>query len=190
MTALRTVAPARPSPAHRASSRERSRPDAWLRLATLILVTAILFASSGCAVTLLSSYDEETDRAASELITRTETFLARYAAVADQSGAIIRKGRPYDSEAAAFYDDARGRAAAILLRSREKDPRQNKDEIDIVTNLDRRYLRLQDSHRLGTITTTSASGLRRSLRALVHVQLTKKHIGTAKQAAATAVAES
>jgi hypothetical protein len=127
-----------------------------------------------CSVLFVSPYDEVTDRSANELTTRTEIFLARYAAGADKSGSIIKNGKSYDREAAAFYSDARGAVAAMLLRSEQKE--KNDEEIEILKDLSRQYDRLEASHRLGTITMNSAAGLHRTLRALLHVQLSKKHI--------------
>jgi uncharacterized lipoprotein NlpE involved in copper resistance len=88
--------------------------------------------------------------------------------------------KPYDGEAATFYTEARGAAAAMLLRSEQKD--KNDEEIQILQNLSTRYDQLEASHRLGSITKTFAAGLQRTLRALVQVQLTKKHIATSNQA--------
>jgi hypothetical protein len=142
----------------------------------LAAVAALLLA--GCAVLFVSPYDETTDRAVSDLVAKTETFLGRYAATVDESGKLARPGRAYDDEAAKFYNEARGAAAAILLRSEQKD--KNDEEIAILRDLSTRYDQLEASHRLGRITKTSAAGLHRTLRALVQVQLTKKHIGTTK----------
>ena len=66
----------------------------------------------------------------------------------------------------------------MLLRSGQKS--KNEEEIQILRDLSTRYDQLEQSHRLGTITKTSASGLHRTLRALLQVQLAKKHIGTSK----------
>ena len=157
-----------------------SRPIAAWRSVLPLLLPFIL---CGCSVLFVSPYDELTDRSANELIARTETFLGRYAARTDETGKIVTSGKPYDSEAAAFYNEARGAVAAMLLRSEQKA--KNEEEIEILKDLSGQYDRLEASHRLGTITKNSAAGLHRTLRALAHVQLTKKHIGTAKAATAT-----
>lgn len=143
---------------------------------------ALLLVFSSCSVTFLAAYDEVTDRAITDLTVRTEAFLARYAGVTDNSGRIVRSGKSYDAEAAAFYDQSCGAVAAILLRSGEKA--NNTEEVNILHRLDERYRKLQESHRLGPITQDSAAALHRSLRALTHIQLTKKHIGTTQQTAA------
>ena len=158
----------------------RTRNSVWTdrRVFSLLALLPLLFAS--CSVLFVSPYDEVTDRAATDLVTRTEIFLVRYAATTDELGKIVRRGKPYDGEAATFYNEARGAAAAILLRSEQKD--KNAEEIQILRNLSTRYDQLEASHRLGSITMTSAAGLHRTLRALVQVQLTRKHIGTSKEA--------
>lgn len=168
----------------RASGHFRSRracPWSMAEFKYAFFCAFFLVTLASCSVTFLSSYDEVTDRAISDLTTRTEAFLSRYAAVTDESGHAVRAGKHYDTEAAAFYDEARGAVASILLRSREKA--KNEDEISVLTNLEGRYRRLEESHRLGPITQTSASGLLTSLRAVTHIQLTKKRIGTTTQPA-------
>jgi hypothetical protein len=150
----------------------RSTPAKLWFLALLPLLLA------GCSVLFVSPYDEMTDRAVSELVTKTETFLGRYSATTNDMGRLIKAGRSYDDEAARFYNEARGSVAAILLRSEQKE--KNTEEIKILGDLSGQYDRLEASHRLGTITKSSAFGLRTTLRALLQVQLTKKHIGTYK----------
>jgi len=155
----------------------RTRNSVWIARQAFSLL-ALLFAS--CSVLFVSPYDEVTDRAATELVTKTEIFIVRYAATTDETGNVVRRGKPYDVEAATFYAEARGAAAAILLRSEQKE--KNEEEIQILRNLSTRYDQLEASHRLGSITKTSAAGLLRTLRALVQVQLTKKHIATSNEA--------
>ena len=150
------------------------------RALSLLALQPLLFAS--CSVLFVSPYDEVTDRAATDLVTKTEIFIVRYAATTDETGKIVRRGKPYDAEAATFYNEARGAAEAMLLRSEQKD--KNDEEIQILRNLITRYGQLEACHRLGLITKTSAAGLHRTLRALVQVQLTKKHIATSREATA------
>jgi hypothetical protein len=159
----------------------RRSPLTRLAQPQFYLFTLLVLLMAGCSVLFVSPYDEMTDRAATELVTRTETFLGRYAAATDETGRLLRRGKAYDDEAAKFYNDARGAAAAMLIRSEEKD--KNEEEIGILQDLGNQYTKLEASHRLGTITKSSASGLRRCSRALLHVQLTKKHIGTSKTSA-------
>ena len=158
----------------------RTRNSVWIapRAFSLLALLPLLFAS--CSVLFVSPYDEVTDRAATELVTKTEIFIVRYAATTDETGHIVRRGKPYDAEAATFYTEARGATAAMLLRSEQKD--KNEEEVQILRNLSTRYDQLEASHRLGSITKTSAAGLLRTLRALVQVQLTKKHIATSNEA--------
>lgn len=155
----------------------------WIarRGVTLLVLLPLLLAS--CSVLFVSPYDEMTDRALTELVAKTETFLARYAATTDTTtGKLLKSGKAYDDEAAKFYNEARGAAAGILLRSEQKE--KNAEEIQQLKNLITRYDQLEASHRLGTITKNSAAGLHRTLRALLQVQLTKKRIGTSQTSAA------
>ena len=103
----------------------------------------LLFPS--CSVFFVSPYDEMTDRAATELVAKTEIFIVCYAATTDETGHIARRGKPYDVEAAVFYNEARSAAAAVLLRSEQKD--KNEEEIQILRNLSTRYDQLEASHR-------------------------------------------
>ena len=150
------------------------------RRGVTFLVLPLLLAS--CSVLFVSPYDEMTDRAATQLVIKTETFLARYLTTVDSNtGKLMTRGRAYDDEAAKFYNEARGEAAAISLRAEQKD--KNQEEIKILSDLRIQYGKLEASHRLGNITNSSAEGLRLSLRALLHVQLTKKRLGSSKKAA-------
>ena len=110
---------------------------------SLLALLPLLFPS--CSVFFVSPYDEMTDRAATELVTKTEIFVVRYAGTADETGHIVRRGKPYDAEAATFYTEARGAVAAMLLRSEQKD--KNEEEIQILRNLSTRYDQLEASHR-------------------------------------------
>ncbi|MFN2541586.1 MAG: hypothetical protein ABR514_05380 [Chthoniobacterales bacterium] len=99
----------------------------------------------GCSVLVVSPYDELTDRSANELITRTEAFLARYAASTDESGRATTSGRPYDDQAAAFYNEARASVAAMLLRSGQKA--KDEEEIQILRDLSRQSDRGKSARR-------------------------------------------
>jgi len=103
---------------------------------SLLALLPLLFPS--CSVFFVSPYDEMTDRAATELVAKTEIFIVCYAATTDETGHIARRGKPYDVE-------ARGAAAAVLLRSEQKD--KNEEEIQILRNLSTRYDQLEASHR-------------------------------------------
>jgi hypothetical protein len=155
----------------------------WFRQRQITLLVLLPFLLAGCSVLFVSPYDEMTDRAVSELVVKTETFLARYAATTDETtGKLIKRGKAYDDEAARFYNEARGAAAAILLRSSQKD--KNEEEIQMLKDLAIQYDKLEASHRLGTIDQqVSASGLHTTLRAILRVQLTKKRIGSTKKEA-------
>jgi hypothetical protein len=101
------------------------------RALSLLALLPLFFAS--CSVLFVSPYDEVTDRAATDLVTKTETFLVSYIAITNETGRIVRSGKPYDHEAATFYNEARGAAAAMLLRSEQKD--KNEEEVQILRNL-------------------------------------------------------
>jgi hypothetical protein len=120
----------------------RTRNSVWIARRAFSLL-ALLFAS--CSVLFVSPYDEVTDRAATDLVTKTEIFIVRYATTTNETGPTVRHGKPYDAGAATFYNEARGAAAAMLLRSEQKD--KNDGEIQILRNLVTRYSQLEASHR-------------------------------------------
>jgi hypothetical protein len=100
---------------------------------SFLALLPLLLAS--CSVLFVSPYDEVTDRAATDLVTKTEIFIVRYAATTDETEQVVRRGKPYDAEAATFYNQARAFAAAMLLRSEQKD----ENEIQILRNLSNRW---------------------------------------------------
>jgi hypothetical protein len=113
------------------------------RVFSLLALLSWLFAS--CAVLFVSLYDEVTDRAATDLVTKTEIFIVGYATTTNETGHTVSHGKPYDGEAATFYNEARGAAAAMLPRSEQKD--KNDEEIQILRNLVTHYGQLEASHR-------------------------------------------
>ena len=113
--------------------RTRNSVSIVRRVFSLLALLPLLFAS--CSVLFVSPYDEVTDRAATDLVTKTEIFIVRYAATTDETEQVVRRGKPYDAEAATFYNQARAFAAAMLLRSEQKD----ENEIQILRNLSNRW---------------------------------------------------
>jgi len=111
----------------------RTRNPVWIarRAFSLLALLPLLFTS--CSVLFVSPYDEVTDRAATDLVTKTEIFIVRYATTTNETGHTVRHGKPYDA------------AAAMLLRSEQKD--KNDEEIQILRNLVTRYGQLEASHR-------------------------------------------
>jgi hypothetical protein len=112
------------------------------RVSSLLALLSLLVAS--CSVLFVSLYDEVIDRAATDLVTKTEIFIVLYTTTTNETGHTVRHGKPYDAGAATFYNEARGAAAAMLLRSEQKD--KNDEEIQILRNLVTRYGQLEASH--------------------------------------------
>ena len=117
----------------------RTRNPVWIAcpVFSLLALRQLLFAS--CSVLFVSPYDEMTDRAATELVTKTEIFIVGYATTTNETG------HTYDAEATTFYNEARGAAAAMLLGSEQQD--KNDEEIQILRNLVTRHGQLEASHR-------------------------------------------
>lgn len=98
----------------------RTRNSVWIARPVFYLLALwpLLFAS--CSVLFVSPYYEVTDRAATELVTKTEIFIVRYAGTANETGHTVRRGKPCDAGAATFYNEARGAAAAMRSRLRNQ----------------------------------------------------------------------
>jgi hypothetical protein len=107
---------------------------------SLVALLPLLLAS--CSVLFVSPYDEVTARAATELVTKTETFLVRMSRHRRDGNDFV--ARKYDREASTFYNEGRVTTAAMLPRSEQKE--KNEEEIRILRNLSSRYDQLEASH--------------------------------------------
>lgn len=84
-----------------------SRP---LRGSAALLLLSILVAAQGCAIKLISSYDETTDKAVSELQRKTEAHLVSLEAAKGLPACSHEKHRT-------FYETAKVDVSAIAIRA-------------------------------------------------------------------------
>jgi hypothetical protein len=127
----------------------------------VIIATAMMLSLSGCALSLVSSYDEVTDRAVQELASKTEAVIAD----ATTGGSYRRH--------AAFYAQAQGEISAIEMRSAVYQ--NNEAEIAALGSLRTAMKNMGRIHQIaGSLRPEEADGVRSLLRSLIHHQISKK----------------
>lgn len=128
----------------------------------LLAAVVAAFALSGCTISLVSSYDEVTDKAVQDLAAKTEAVIAD----ATLNSGSYRKH-------ASFYTEAQGAIAAIEMRSALY--KQNEAEIATLGRLRTATRNMGRIHQIaGSLRPAEAEGVRSLLRSLIHHQLAKK----------------
>jgi hypothetical protein len=129
----------------------------------------LIFALSGCAITLISSYDENTDKSVTELQKNFETF---FVLVDSQAGLPECK---YDNHKD-FYKDAKVAISATEVRA--KAIPKNEITIAQVGLLSDSLISLEKLHKIGCFTNGQVSSLRNSfntsITAILKLELAKK----------------
>ncbi|MEZ5384211.1 MAG: hypothetical protein R3F13_01720 [Prosthecobacter sp.] len=126
-----------------------------------VLLVAVLCVAS-CTISLVSSYDEVTDKAVQDLAAKTETVIAD----ATTNGGSYRKH-------AGFYTEAQGSINAIEMRSSLY--KQNEAEINTLGKLRTAMHNMGRIHQIaGSLRSEEAEGVRSLLRSLIHHQIAKK----------------
>jgi len=139
-----------------------STPRRTPTLRFLAAAIAVMLSLSGCALSLVSSYDEVTDHAVQELSSKTEAVIAD---ALSNSGSYRRH--------AAFYPQAQGEISAIEMRSSVY--KQNKDEIAALGKLRLAMRNMGRIHQIaGSLRPEEVEGVRSLLRSLIHHQIAKK----------------
>jgi hypothetical protein len=74
----------------------RTRNSVWIarRVFSLLALLSMLLAS--CSVLFVSPYYEGTDRAATDLVTKTAIFYCPLCRTTDKTGQIVSRGKSYD----------------------------------------------------------------------------------------------
>ena len=120
-----------------------------------------------CAVVLVGPYDEVTDKAISDLETKTEQFLAKMEST---------KGS-YEANKS-FYDDAKASIRAIRLRAELYGTEKNKGELDDIDKLGQAFDQLAELHQIGPLAgragNTARSLIETNFQALLQIELAKK----------------
>jgi hypothetical protein len=129
----------------------------------------VLFALSGCAVKLISDYDEKTDNAVTQLHKEVETF---FLAVEGQAGT---PECAYENHKQ-FYQDSKVALSAIEVRARAIP--KNSITIEQIGLLKDSLYKLEELHKLGCFSAGQVENLRNSFNssftAILKLELAKK----------------
>jgi hypothetical protein len=138
------------------------------------LIIALLTLSS-CAVMLVGPYDEVTDKAVTDLESKTELFFAKLANT---------HGRYEDNKS--FYNETKASLSAIKLRA-ELYPK-NGGELKAIDLLTDNFKNLEELNQVGPLTPAVASpahsSIQTNFQSLLQIELAKKRssgISPAKQ---------
>jgi len=138
-------------------------------LRTFLVSLALLIVLSGCSIKLISSYDENTDKAVTQLQKDFETF---FVTVDSQSGLPECK---YENHTK-FYQDSKVAISAIEVRARAID--KNEITVEQVGLLKDSLTSLEKLHKLGCFTSGQVENLRNSfnssITAILKLELAKK----------------
>ncbi|MGD8261986.1 MAG: hypothetical protein PVG70_01555 [Desulfobacterales bacterium] len=140
----------------------------WLCITLLIVYLALLVAS-GCSVKLISSYDEKTDNAVTELQKKFETF---FVTVESQEGSPECKYENHQS----FYQESKVEISAIEVRARAVP--KNEITVEQIELLKDSLDKLEKLHKISCLSPEQISLLRSnfntSFTAILKLELAKK----------------
>lgn len=138
-------------------------------LQAVVLFFITLAVMSGCSVKLISSYDENTDKAVTKLQRDLETF---FVTVESQAGAPECK---YDTHRK-FYQDSVIAISAIEVRAKALE--KNEITVEQVGLLKDSLDKLEQLHKMGCFTKGQVTNLRdsfnASITAILKLELAKK----------------
>lgn len=138
-------------------------------LQTVLVSLALLIALSGCSIKLISSYDEKTDNAVTQLQKDIETF---FVTIDSQAGLPECKYENHTN----FYQDSKVAISAIEVRARAIG--KNEITVEQVGLLKDSLSSLEKLHKLGCFTTGQVENLRNSfnssITAVLKLELAKK----------------
>ncbi len=130
---------------------------------------SLIIALSGCSIKLISSYDENTDKAVTQLQKDFETFFVK---IDSQAGL---PECTYENQTK-FYQDAKVAISAIEVRARAIA--KNEITVEQVGLLKDSLTSLEKLHKLGCFTTGQIENLRSSfnssITAILKLELAKK----------------
>ncbi len=116
---------------------------------------------------LVGPYDQVTDKAISDLETKTELFLAKMEAT----------GGSYESNKT-FYQESKAAIRAIRLRAELYGKDKNRGELDDLDKLDQNFDNLAELHRAGPLTGKPVNIARveieTNFQSLIQIELAKK----------------
>lgn len=141
----------------------RDRRVVQFRLAGLATVWVGVLLLAGCSAVFVAPYDETTDRLLTELSVKTETAILEA-----EAGQLSEKNKQQ------FFDNAIG--TVRTLKARSSLFAKNEDEINALTQLEKRYEALRE--RGGPLRSSVATGLRATLLDLQQIQIAKRRSET------------
>lgn len=141
----------------------RDRQIFRFRLAGQATACLAVFLLVGCSAAFVAPYDETTDRLLTELSVKTETAILEA-----EAGQLSEKNKQQ------FFDNAIG--TVRTLKARSSLYAKNKEEINALTQLEKRYEALRE--RGGPLRSSVATGLRATLLDLQQIQIAKRRSET------------
>ncbi len=141
----------------------------WLSRLVSIIIVLYIFVVTGCTVKLISSYDEKTDEAVTDLHKKVETF---FLSIESQEGL---SECTYENHTA-FYQEAKVAVSAIEVRARAIP--DNDITVEQIVLLKENIELLEQLHKLDCLTKAQIEPLRinfnSSFTAILKLELAKK----------------
>lgn len=139
------------------------------RLLQSLIVLTVAFSISGCAIKLISSYDETTDKTVTALQKKTEAHLVALEAVEGLPECTYEKHRR-------FYDEAKVDVSAIVVRAAAIP--KNEITTEQTALLSRSLESLEKLHKVACLTKDQITPLRTqfnsSFTAILKLELAKR----------------
>jgi hypothetical protein len=145
----------------------RQRFSGLSKLASLAAACVLVAASYGCAVTLISRYDEQIDKSATSLQQKMDAFL---------TGLEYARPQPTFEASQQFYQDYEVRVRSVLIRA-QSHPKNELSEKQLELMLDS-LAHLKELHQVGPLDTATIRATRdlfnESWRAIITLEVAKK----------------
>lgn len=139
---------------------------------SLLMALLVIVVSSGCAITLVSKYDEKTENYASDFRTQVDTFLTALERNAEEP---VKPEATY-AQNTEFYDAARITLRGMHNRASQID--KNKITVQQIEVLMDNINTLEALHKLGPISPASIASIRSSFEsicgAIIKFEILKK----------------
>jgi hypothetical protein len=134
--------------------------------ARLVLLALVLAGAAGCAITLISPYDEQIDKTATALQLEMDTFLT----------SLVATPQPPYAEKRQFYTDYEVKLRSVLLRAQSHPKNQlTVQQIDLMM---KNLGELQQAHEAGPMDPAMVATMRNLFnlgwQAIIKLELAKK----------------
>ena len=147
----------------------------WRRRQTRVSLMLLVLAVAGCSIRLISSYDEITDRSATELQRKVERFVRSMESASGTPAGAYANNK-------AFYDEAEADVSAMRIRATAIP--QNRLTLQQIELLDKNLELLRQLHQRGdslraAVATPALDAMNATFAAIIKLELEKKR-GAAK----------